>query len=231
MLQEAMDDLDGEDVEINYGYGVNPHGLNRPQAIRNASNKRIALMLLERAGISVPKLYLSPFKDIEYPIVGRRDFHTRGSGFFICNDSEDFERTQNFKRPPTYYLELFEDFREFRVYVVDNLSIKIIEKHGNGVIEGNRRLDDNISFWYPQRFQRKQELRDIAKNSIKALGLDFGAVDILYKDHKFYVCEVNTAPELNEDSAAKFAEQMAKTESVHEPVFNVSNIRRSLWWM
>ena len=33
-----------------------------------------------------------------------------------------------------------------------------------------------------------------------SLGLDFGAVDVIYKDGKWYVLEVNTAPNLTSQS-------------------------------
>ena len=40
------------------------------------------------------------------------------------------------------------------------------------------------------------ELRTTAEHAVEALGLDFGAVDIMYHENTFYVLEVNTAPGL-----------------------------------
>ena len=40
----------------------------------------------------------------------------------------------------------------------------------------------------------------IAIQAVNLLDLDFGAVDIIYKDDEFYVLEVNTAPSLTSNS-------------------------------
>ena len=52
----------------------------------------------------------------------------------------------------------------------------------------------------------------IAVNAVKALGLDFGAVDIIYneKENQYYVLEVNTAPGLEGTTLIKYAERFSK---------------------
>lgn len=185
-------------LSINWGYQVSENALNPASKLRIAQNKRLALIELEFAGVPIPKLYVDDFEDIKYPVVGRRDKHTRGSGFFMCYDQYDFDKTRMFNRPPTYYLEFIGNAREFRVYSFQGKSIRLVEKVGFGLIKKYSRSDDEVYFTYPEHFNKKQELRSVAHQAVEALGLDFGAVDILYKNGQFYVIEVNTAPQLTE---------------------------------
>jgi len=52
----------------------------------------------------------------------------------------------------------------------------------------------------------------VALAAVSALGLDFGAVDIIYNEHEnqYYVLEVNTAPGLEGTTVEKYAEAFAK---------------------
>lgn len=53
---------------------------------------------------------------------------------------------------------------------------------------------------------------ELAVKAVQALGLDFGAVDIIYNEHKnqHYVLEGNTAPGLEGTTLAKYAEAIGK---------------------
>lgn len=52
----------------------------------------------------------------------------------------------------------------------------------------------------------------LAVSAVRALGLDFGAVDIIYNEHenRYYVLEVNTAPGLEGTTVERYAEAFAK---------------------
>lgn len=201
LLQQALSDEGYDGPDINWGYGARSDALNNPEAIANAVNKRQALLTMRDAEVPTPTIWLPSLYNPIYPVVGRRDFHTRGRGFFICNNDDEYMRTRRFNRPPTHYLELISDAQEFRVHVVNGNSIKISEKIGEGIIRNYSRDDSTIVFRYPHDFHHKRSLRRIAKEAVEALGLDFGAVDLLYKDGSFYVLEVNTAPSLTDESS------------------------------
>ena len=49
-------------------------------------------------------------------------------------------------------------------------------------------------------------LRDISRDAVTALGLEFGAVDIIYNDKskKLFVLEVNTAPGIEGATVTKY---------------------------
>ena len=71
----------------------------------------------------------------------------------------------------------------------------------NDNIAWNRAQNDLDPFTYVRWEEMdEQELKPVLVEAIKAvsaLGLDFGGVDVMFKDNVAYVLEVNTAPTLN----------------------------------
>jgi len=94
------------------------------------------------------------------------------------------------KAAATHFMEYINIEREFRVHVVNGKSIKISEKIGGG------NHSRGAKFSYPHDFNHKKTLRRVSRAAVAALGLDFGAVDVIYSGEKFYVTEVNSAPAL-----------------------------------
>lgn len=75
-----------------------------------------------------------------------------------------------------------------------------IRNHSNGYIYARADID------YPQ------EIKQAAIQAVKLLGLDFGAVDIGYRerDNKIFLFEVNTAPGLTGTTLLKYAQTFKK---------------------
>lgn len=163
---------------------------------------------------------------ITYPVVGRPDKHSKGRYFYMCHSYEDVQAALTKRVPATHFLQYIEGAREFRVHVMrdhrsctvsENMicnesqctnnkyrTIKISEKvgdvdmtsriprnHRNGIVFNYTNITDNT----------RSKLRKAARGAVKALGLDFGAVDILLKDDQVYVLEVNTAPCLTDETS------------------------------
>jgi D-alanine-D-alanine ligase-like ATP-grasp enzyme len=81
-------------------------------------------------------------------------------------------------------MEFVEAAREYRVHVFKGKSIRISEKDFTE--------DGEYVTRKPQHEIR--HVRNAAKEAVAALGLDFGAVDILATDDQCWVLEVNAAP-------------------------------------
>ena len=206
-LQRSLTQLGYNGPNINFGYGINPEALNKPEAIRLASNKRLALQAMQEAGVPVPKpLYNDTWS---FPCVGRPDSHRQGRGFWLCESHEDMARAYrgtSRKAAATHFMEYIPIEREFRVHVVNGKSIKISEKVGANGTNNHR---NGAICRYPSDFSHKKTLRKAAKDAVEALGLDFGAVDIGWYDGKPYVFEVNTAMGLtdpNSDTLERYAQ-------------------------
>lgn len=204
---------------INFGYGASRSALNSPQAIANATNKRRALQLMAEAGVPIPRplagdQYCNMRSD-EFPIVGRPDKHCQGRGFWYCRTQADIHkalRGTRRKAAATHFMEFIEADHEFRVHIINGESIKISEKFGSEALTRNHA--HGVRFGYPHDFNHKKTVRRVAKEAVEALGLDFGAVDVLWADGKPYVLEVNTAPCLTDnwsDTLERYAEAFVRS--------------------
>lgn len=206
LLEQALRDTPGKSINWGYPRGGN---INLDGAVKRASNKRVALEVMQEAGVPTPTLYLtSPntptgaLVDVDtggyvipsFPVIGRPDHHKSGSGFYFCRTLKGIARAK--RKGATHFIEFIPEAREFRVHIVNGKSIKIAEKIGGG---NRKNFKHGAYFAYPD-FDHKKSLRRIAKQAVMSLGLDFGAVDILYKDENYFVLEVNSAPSLTSAS-------------------------------
>jgi glutathione synthase/RimK-type ligase-like ATP-grasp enzyme len=108
------------------------------------------------------------------------------------------------------YVQYIPKSREFRVHVMKGKVIFVQEKRKRNGVEANEQIRSHDNGWV---FCFKDVVLptnegELAIAAVSALGLDFGAVDVIYskKQHKSYVLEVNTAPGLCETSAKLYAE-------------------------
>jgi glutathione synthase/RimK-type ligase-like ATP-grasp enzyme len=203
---------------VNYGasWSTHPGALNSPESIGRAANKRVALETMRAAG--VPTLFLpGPIEEVNtWPCVARRDFHQGGRGFFLCHSRRELDRA--IRKGATHCQTYLEGAREFRVHVFQGQSIKLSEKIGGG----NHRT--GATFVHPREFGHRKRLRQAAKGAVLALGLDFGAVDLLWKrveDPGGYVdvcavLEVNTAPRLTDATSDTLARYVSALMRVPE---------------
>jgi glutathione synthase/RimK-type ligase-like ATP-grasp enzyme len=208
-LKQGLKNNGYKGIYINYGNSSLQYSgavYNKAQAVKLAVNKRLALNEFRKNNI--PTLlqdinYILEGFDFEGQLVGRPDHHTKGKYFYICNNPDEVNYYRNLKNnPATHFMTLLKDFQEFRVHVVNNKSIKISEKIGNGKTKNHA---NGAIFEYPHNFNHKKTLRKLARKAVKCLGLDFGAVDIMYKDGNFALLEVNTAPCLTDETSDTLA--------------------------
>lgn len=180
--------------DVNFGY-YGGRGLNSADAIHNATNKRRMRELFREYDVPAPKLYTMheahALAKQGVTLIGRPDKHRQGRGFWKVNSNSSFMKAMNGTRQKaaaTHFMEYIDIEREFRVHIVNGKSIKISQKS----IVGNHR--NGARFEYPHDFNHKKTLRRAAIQAVEALGLDFGAVDIMWANGQPYVAEVNTAP-------------------------------------
>jgi glutathione synthase/RimK-type ligase-like ATP-grasp enzyme len=187
LLQARLRHVEGR--SINFGY-QRAGEINPASAVALASNKRLALEVMRDNGVPCPANVAG------VPCVARPDKHRAGQAFYLCQTIDDVIYAE--EQGATHLMEYIEAGREFRVHVAFGKSIKLAEKiGGNSII---RNFSHGSTFMYPNDFNHKKTLRKIARQAVDCLGLDFGAVDIIWRDKKFYVLEVNTSPGLTSDS-------------------------------
>lgn len=188
-----------EPVLINWGrYKANSE-LNPD--ISNVTNKRKMRELFKEHGVPMPRLVgtydmMHPITNgvsYPYPVVGRPDRHTKGRGFWKCRNWEEVKRAMmgtRKKKAATHFMEFVDAEREYRVHVFKGKSIRISEK----VFTDSTKKEYTTG--KPGDIKLKT-VREAAKAAVAAVGLDFGAVDILARgsnNEHVWVTEVNAAP-------------------------------------
>ena len=213
--------------------------INTQDMVRAASNKKKARQTFAEQGVPAPELFLKPSdvsKD-DLPVVGRTSYHHKGQGFWFCKSLSQVKKAS--KEGATHFMEFVSNTREYRVHSFVKMksrnlspdergpdhyvSIKISEKRWTAEgepdpSEPQKNHEFGWTFMAPKE-RREEELdvvRYAAKQAIAALGLDFGAVDVMYRVRakQPYVLEVNSTPSLSDENATTcevYANRIMKT--------------------
>jgi len=196
-----------DDIIINWGnstlpnwYGTSPavmRMLNDPNAVSLASNKLKTLRILEEAGISIPRFTTNINEAYDFGDVIVRHKLTGHSGRGI-----EIYRGGELPQAPLY-TKYIEQKAEYRVHVFKGKVIDYIKKRRKDYDyptenESMVRSYKNGWIFARNRLRRLERIESLAIDAVEALGLDFGAVDIVRgRDNSVYVLEVNTAPGLS----------------------------------
>lgn len=179
--------------------------LNKPSAVAKARDKIKTLDILKEQGINVP-IYWKTRETVqrtEAEIVLARTTTTgsSGAGIVVVRNNDPLPAAP-------LYVKYIPKSAEYRVHVFKTSAIFIQQKrpkegvertpdqhlirsHDNGYVFA----ENNVEF---SSEEVKTNVNDQAIKAVRALGLDFGAVDLIVgkKDKKVYVLEINTKPGL-----------------------------------
>jgi predicted ATP-grasp superfamily ATP-dependent carboligase len=176
--------------------------LNPPDKVAVAVNKLETFKILKDAGVNVPEFSKSvedakTWIEKGYKVLVRSLLRSHsGQGIKVIDTVEDL---------PLYaplYVRYYRKKHEFRVHVVNGEVVDYIEKKArqNKPMNFNPYIRSYDNGWVFCRdgITHIQEVKDEAIKAVKALGLDFGAVDVIFtKKDKPVVLEVNTAPAMS----------------------------------
>jgi len=183
--------------------------LNKPDSVKKASNKLESFKTLQ-GHTSIPEwteelVEANKWLAEGFTIVARTVLNGHsGQGIILYNKGDEIKKAPLYvkyiPKKEEYRLHVFRDKvffiqRKARNKEVENVNWKI-RNHKNGFIFANQNVDV------------KEEAKEAAITSVKLLGLDFGAVDIIYNEAKdmYYVLECNTAPGLSGTTLDKYVE-------------------------
>ena len=193
-----------DDLIINWGNGrvpewvltFNDRFLNTPEAVGVASNKLNALTRLEERGVSVPNFTTNrTVADEEFDgIVVRNELRGHsGEGIELIIDDD-----REVPEAPLY-TELIDSKSEYRVHIFNGEVIDYIKKRRSNEdtpegVEKYIKSHSNGWIFTRENLRRLDRIEQLAIDAVEALGLDFGAVDIVRdQENECYVLEVNTA--------------------------------------
>lgn len=203
-------------VVVNYGSSRLPEEvlkcrvINSPEAVSKAANKLLAFKAMAEYGVRVPfftESLVEAQRIVGQSVVVRHKL-TGHSGEGI----EIVKLTDILPEAPLY-VQYIKKKEEYRVHVFMGEVIDVQRKARKREVPDEevnwqvRNLDGG--FIYAREGVELAEepcLQAIA--AVEALGLDFGAVDIIWNENSdtYYVLEVNTAPGLTGTTLGKYVE-------------------------
>lgn len=176
--------------------------LNKPEAVGKASNKLTALTIMKAAGVNTPEfthdinVAKSWIEDDDRIVLCRTMLRANsGRGIVIAK-----EVTELVAAP--LYVKYVRKEKEYRLHVFNGQVIDMVEKRRRRGFQENGIYNKYIRSYEQGWIMARDNVvvadvvKEQALKAVAALGLDFGAVDIvLKKDNNVpYVLEVNTAP-------------------------------------
>ena len=185
---------------VNYGYG-GPSSLPCLNARAGTFNKLRELELLRAKGVATVPFSRSPM-DLAAPVMGRSLHHTRGNDIIVYRVRPD-GRTLQPQRRHDFYTQLIDKQQEFRIWSFRRKVIGCYEKilaYPNKLgRRGRSREVWNYRNGYAYIFRLPGEIPDavkeLARQAVNAVGLDFGAVDLLTdRQGRGCILEINSAP-------------------------------------
>lgn len=223
-------------IVINWGcQSISPQALkcrvmNKPDLVKQASNK-LSFFNLSGEELNIPDFTTD--KDVAYEwaaegviVVARTSLNGHsGDGVHVLECLEDFN---NFQAHPEVgvYVKYIPKKDEYRVHIVNGKVIDVQRKAARRDYEGHNyriRSHNNGFVYVREGVAPDPQVLEQAEKAIKLTGLDFGAVDVIWNNHrgKAYVLEINTAPGLEGQTVANYAKafaEMSNDQSINEVV-------------
>ena len=189
--------------EVGLSWGRSYHGpkpfLNKGV---NQFDKYNAFKAFREAHVECPYIYgIEEYRGaFKLPVLARKKHHSKGKDIVVCKTIADVGRVQD-QGTHAFFSVYIPIDTEYRVWVFQDKAFATYEKVYTGVGE-YKGFMRNRRFGF--EFSKRDNLVGTATiegpciKAVKALGMDWGAVDILKgKDGKYYVLEVNSMPHIS----------------------------------
>jgi hypothetical protein len=200
-------------VLLNWGGSTivsgNVRYINHPNSVAVAKNKLDTFINLTMSGIYTPPFTTSETVARQWveegSVVYGRQLLEAGEGRGIVVLTQDSE----WQRCPLYTKGIQKP-HEYRVHVVKGEVIDYTKKRRRSEAETSDYIRNSSNGWVFCRdgVSLPQVVSDAAISAVESLGLDFGAVDVAYKqaEDRAYVFEVNTAPGIEATTLEKYTQ-------------------------
>lgn len=198
-VENSAFEATSNDIIINWGSSKCPHTvprvLNQVDRVARAGNKLTAFVALQAENVSIPRF--APAKS-----------HVAWEGLTVVrhkltgHSGEGIELSDAGSLPDApLYVKYIKKEHEFRVHVIGNTVVAVQRKARNKAVDNPNwqvRNHANGFIFVRTGFDTPSEVLGQSRAALAALGLDFGAVDVIWNDNekRAYVLEVNTAPGL-----------------------------------
>ena len=206
------------DVVINWGSGFHPAWdwkvpvmLNKAKGVCLAVNKVETFHAFKEAGVQTP--VWTQYRECALKWLAKKEMAVArttvegfdGAGIKLCKTPEELPEAQLY----TKYVPIS---KEFRVYVFHDTLVDVLDKKRKIITKADPFIHTESLGWVfcqdPAWWPKEAEGEAI--KAVKALGLDFGGVDVVWNEEmkKVFVLEVNTAPGVYGRTPEKYAKVM-----------------------
>ena len=182
------------------------------QAKKVASDKLLSFQKFKEAGVSIPEWTT----DKAIAIAWNKEYLARtllrshsGRGIVVVPAGQE---------PPNarLYVQYKKKKHEYRVHVFQSKIIDITQKKRKvGHENRNNQIRNHINGWVYARENiiEPEGIRSLALTACTALGLQSGAVDIIWneKENKCYVLEINSAPGIEGTTCKKYTNEIIES--------------------
>ena len=209
--------------------------LNSVAAIKNSSNKLLMKRCFNDKGVKTAQWWELPtlddvnrvIEDLPYPIIAKKHYGSRGEGNTKIGCKEELMTfLKMINNLDKYIFEKYYNYvREYRLHVSEDGCFytcrKMLKRDTPDEHKWFRNdancvwiLEENEAFDKPTNWE---EIEAECVKALKAVGLDFGAIDLrvqsstnrnggVRENPEFIVVEINSAPSFGEVTAAKYLE-------------------------
>lgn len=181
-----------------------------------ASNKLKAFQKFKEHNIPTPEWTTSTeiaqqWIDSGKTVIGRKLLCSHSGKGIVIFDQETI--TTNLYCP--LYVQYKKKKHEYRVHVFNKQVIDITQKKRKiGFENRNNQIRNHSNGWIYARenLEIPDNIHELALNACNALGLNSGAVDIIWneKENKCYVLEINSAPGIEGSTCLKYSQAIIK---------------------
>lgn len=233
-----------DDLVINYGDSNIPRGiignarvLNAGDAIGRSSNKRTAFQEMQRAEVKTVEWTTSANQAQEWMNEGclvyartQLQGHS-GEGIVACSTRMSefgtiggIQTSENLARANLFTKGITADRREYRIHVMEGKITYVQQKKRRDGYADMPEYSNVVRNYHTgwiyaaQMAPLNEEAKREALKAIAALGLDYGAVDVITRRDEAWVLEVNTAPGMTGTNLETFASNIIRLSRGEEVV-------------
>lgn len=206
------------DLIINWGNPPNRHWPFRPKTLNpevmTAIDKLDSFEAFKEHEVRCPP-FTTDYKKAalwaaERSLVGRSLLRSyEGRGIVITKAGEPPARQDAQGRNVVLWTRYVPKMEEYRVHVFNGKAIDVAQKRKKHGVKANGQVRSYRNGWIFARenLDLPKGIRELGVQAVKAVGLGFGAVDIIWNQAKdrCYVLEVNTAPGLDGQTLHNYA--------------------------